>query len=379
MGGKKSWQAEEWQDQDWSSYSTSRPPWKVWHGAYASASPKGRPHYDQMPLPADGGAWKGKGKSKNAWVDPEGGSDDMRDVQRALTNARKADGRVRRLREESQRKQEQWKRYEKEHKEEYVKERGRYEAALQRIEADIAEATRQGHTAAQDVRDIVNGRKVTRAPAVTEAENAWDSLIGAGTEVQPEGFLGDALNAADSVHAQPSGNQDGLGRLMTPEVAARLLHATIASLPPGLDVQGVLSGQARPTTTVTDPGPPTVNKEPPPTPFPTSPTSTRPELGIPMVNPAPAASPGNKAKGQKQPIKGGILQPVHTGTGCAGLADKLEAKRQALQPFGLDPSLRATEPHSMAAGQQNISESDEDLHMDHKPDGETNSKLDGMG
>ena len=381
MGGKKSWQHAGWQSQDWSSYSSQAGhPSKPW-----AAPQQNGVQYDQMQLPSDAGARKGKGKAHMVTETAES-SDTLRDIQRAVTSARRADGRVRRLKEDRQLKTEQWKLYEQNHKEEYLRQKQRYEAALKKIEVDIQEATRLGQEAAQEVQDIANGRKPAPPPALA-TDQAWDALMSNGDEHNmEEDFLQDALEAANLAKQRTTpGAGHNLGRLMTPEVAAQLLRATMLNLPPGTDLQDLLPGPERRPSLVTEgPGRTVEQTEPPPVaaPFPPSPSTSHMELGgAPPTGNMTSASPGARPKpGPRVPLKGAPIHPVHTGTGqgCQ-LADKLEAKRQALKPFGVD---HKEPPKSEPPQTQTtvVSGSDDDMaEIKGKRESGPGAGLDGMG
>ncbi|CAE7514494.1 unnamed protein product [Symbiodinium sp. CCMP2592] len=388
MGGKKAWQPQDWSDWSSSSYAPRQgAPWKLWPGAQPTASPRSKKHYDQMPLPSDASARKGKGKSGQPVLQEEG-EDMMTDIQRAVTRARKADIRVRKLKEDRDRKKQQWKLWEKSHKEEYVKQKQRYEAALARIETEVQEATSQGQTAAREVQDIANGKKPTRELVDQEAENAWDAFIGTTEETAaPEAFLQDALSAAATAGHNPHGGIPG-GRIMSPEVAAQLLQATLANLPPGFcltSVPGAAMGQANAQEAGTGKPPLAEPTAAPPglstqqVPFPPSPSTSHPEMGVGYA----AASPGTRGKTTpRQPVKGATLHPVHTGPGPGDkLASKLEAKRQAMQPFGIPSSAPAGLAGRTPAPTQSVG-SDEDMPSEEKHDhqtGVTPVGLDGMG
>ena len=148
MGGKKSWQDQT----EWTQGEKPGKKWQLWRGSWY-ASPKSqpqRPQYDKVVVP-----WqKDKHYQANASSQDEGedngtGSELRREIQRALSAARKADLRVRRLKEDRNLKEAQWKIYEQEAKAEYVRERKRFENAVAKIDNEIKEATGLGHEASQ--------------------------------------------------------------------------------------------------------------------------------------------------------------------------------------------------------------------------------------
>eukprot|EP00439_Symbiodinium_sp_Y106_P020621 s6703_g2.t1 len=208
MGGKKPWHAADWQSDghasEWSSYGSR---WQLWSGAKSVASPKGRIQYDQMALPDDGKGARGKasGKGEEA-ADVGEGYGMIRDVQRAATTARKADIRVRKLQEEKDRKDAQWLLYKRTQKEEFLRQKARYEAALLRIEKDMREAKSAGQEAVRAVQEIAAGERPVSMEVTGDKDNAWEEMIAEE----------DARRAA----------------------AAQLLQATLAHLPQGFGIYG---------------------------------------------------------------------------------------------------------------------------------------------
>ena len=209
-------------------------PWHIWPGSW-SASPKGRAvpklRYDQMQLPASlSKDTRGSGEEPAS-----GNSDMMREIQRMVTMARRADGKVRRLQDAKAKREAQWVLFEKKSKADFLEQKRLFEAEIKRITDEIEEATKQGVNASVEAQDLAaNGLKPKEPPAEMEDSDPWSRLLQEDV-AQEHGFLGETLRAArQASSAAPSGPSDG--RMAHPADAARLLAATLAALPPGTDL-----------------------------------------------------------------------------------------------------------------------------------------------
>ena len=248
MGRRDGW-SSGWQKQhQYRQQEADGRPWRLWPGSW-SASPKGgggagsRPRYDQMPLPSEAAT------GRTADVDPErsGRGEFMKEIQRIVTTARKADGRVRRLVDERARREAQWKEFERKSRSDFLEEKNKYVADLQKLEDDIEAAKKQGLDASTEVQQLVaTGMRVREVPSISEAPDDWDALLTTEEAAAPSGFLRDALAAAERARGGgPPIPREGGGRFLNPADAARVLAATLAALPPGLGLEQ-FAGQAGP-------------------------------------------------------------------------------------------------------------------------------------
>ena len=258
-------------------------------------------------------------------------------------------------------------------------ERQRFEADLQKIEADIHASTVSGQEAAKQVQALVNGTEAAR-PTAMATDGAWEALISGPDPVEESGFLREALRAARTIPSsgpRPPNGQEG--QMMTAEQAARLLQATLAMLPGNLGVPAgsYMPGPSNPNQDTTKA--PTSEVQvgaslPPgfgPAPFPGSPSHPKVETAQAGMSGFPMTSPGSRPKtGNRVPVKGAPVHPVHTLRSGEGLAEKLDAKRQlerqrsALQPFGAAPRPPAQAPPQDKKGESSVmlaERSDEDL------------------
>ncbi|CAE7364293.1 unnamed protein product [Symbiodinium sp. CCMP2592] len=348
MGGKK-WTAKEWKE-----WRGGRPPWpgRVWPGSYA-ASPRAksantRPSYDQVELPSTA--------APTIPTENIEGYNVMREVQKAVSIAKKADNKVRRLREEKTTKEAQWKLFAKKAKEDYVAELTRYESALQRIDQEIQDSTTVGQDAARSVQAIVNGERPAAAVPMENVEDPWDTLLST-TEVPAQaGFLQDALAAANMIRTSGAPSNGPGQCLMTPEAAARLLQATLSVLPhigqgqttpPGLAVpygtgtlsqEGHVTGAGHPPAANLPAGLPTPAYAEPPGagPYQTSPATTRLKRttsASPRINPYETRGPVKEPQNKPGELAGGDHAPAPS------LEERVQNKRSsgAMFPFGLRP------------------------------------------
>ena len=319
----------------------ARPPWRLWPGAFASPKAAVRPHYDQIPL-----QHAKDGRRPPALQEEE--TPDVilrREVQKALTSARKADHKVRRLREDRQTKEAQWIQFQKDSKAAYLQEKARYENAINQLEEEIQLTIDNGKQASLRIQALAarGPEAIAQAPAEV-TDGSWEELLQDSTMTVESGFLRDAMAAAQQVQSAVGGPPLPTdGRLVPPEVAARFLQLALASLPAG--GAGVTQPPMQAPTPPEPEGAATTAPTPPPT-LAAPAGLDVPYLGSPQ--PATAAPPGTgtacthamasphsgKPK-ERRPVKGALIQPVHTPSGAVGLADKLEKKRHAMQPFGV--------------------------------------------
>ena len=404
MGGKR-WPQQQngpRRTQDgWSAYDGQRsggqPPWRVWSGAYA-ASPKvaARPHYDAIVLHGD--KHKKTIKEELSLVE----SQDVllrREVQKALSQARKADARVRRLKEERATREAQWDQYVKDSRDAFRAEKARHEKHLQRIEEEIKGTIEAGKEASTQVQELIlNGpQRVEEATQpMGETDDSWDALIGAEPQLEP-GFLKDAVMAAQRV--QLGGSQPSMppGAMMTQEAATRLLQLALAGLPQTVHSGPIAMSQPGPVPPVPrqDPlittappglghaggqpaepsGPPSGDQQIPThgpqaydalspapanarsTPYPPNP-SHQPhlpaEVGQQHAATVPEVRRPAHTKGvPRQDFKLASKSPPKPVTGSMDIQDKLDAKRQAarsaMQPFGGLPSMPPEDTGQMHA------------------------------
>ena len=403
MGGKRTaWKkSDQRQGQDkWDEkWSSSGPPWHVWRGAWSPRNVTDR--YDAVALPSSSSG------TERAGTVPQGtGQGDlMREVQKNLSAARRADTRVRKLGEEKVTRGAKWEKWAREAKEKFLRQRRQYEEDLARIDEAIASTTQEGQKAAQMVQNLVaHGMAAKQQQQPAEAEALWDSMVAEPEDATMEsGFMRDALLAAARAGAHVP---QQTGAMATPDAAARLLAQAMQYMP-GM-AAGLITAANAPAVPVAPEGalpstappglaPPPEHGHPPPShrsdmeghiaattaplasnPGPGAPYHGSPDHRVDLMKAAPSgnnsASPHLPARVvQRQPVKGAPLRPVHSGTGVSGgLAGKLEARRSALEPFGSAPAPPGGFAFTVNGRPQNVPvedlEIDEELDLLETPD-----------
>eukprot|EP00439_Symbiodinium_sp_Y106_P020910 s5965_g2.t1 len=329
---------EPWAGQEWAMDSNGK--WRLWHGTYSpSASswwhsnPKAKakaafPSYNaltpQASVAAGAGSLPGQGADSGGLVT---------DMQAALNVARKAEIRVAKLHSAYEAAQEQWAAYDKAAKENYQKERRRFQKDLERIEKEALDAEAHQQRSRDMVLRIANGHP--------PEEPASRSAVGLDKHVEE---LFDAW-------AEEDGHDlDGvLRRAMHSQGAAPITPATGRSSAP---MTPVLPGR---------PGTPLATADPylgaPADAFSASPPRTLPVQSGPLHNAPPGLSPltgqlpkhpGQRDKslarvptGEGPPrtsIKEATKAKAPPATGHVTLEEKLQerrAMRSALRPFGI--------------------------------------------
>ncbi|CAE7863566.1 unnamed protein product [Symbiodinium microadriaticum] len=336
--------------------------------------------YDAVTLPSSSSGAERAGTVSQG----TGQGDLMREVQKYLSAARRADTRVRKLGEEKVTRGAILENWAREAKEKFLRQRRQYEEDLARIDEAITSTTQEGQKAAQMVQDLVaHGMVAKQQQQPAEAEALWDSMVAEPEDATMEsGFMRDALLAAAraGAHVPPQ-----TGALATPDAAARLLAQAMQYMP-GM-AAGLATAAGVPAAPVAPDG--AVPSMVPPgfgattgtwtsTPSPGAPYQGSPDHRVDLMKAAPSghnsASPHPPAKAvQRQPVKGALLRPVHSDAGTSGgLASKLEARRSALEPFGSAPVPPGGFAFTVNGRPQNVPvedlEIDEDLDLQEIPD-----------
>ena len=365
MGGgrKKQWQAQ----QEWQDWPAERRQSQLWHGAWASASPKDAStaipaRYDSMHVP------QAKAGASLALAEEPMSTGDTalnREIQRSLTVAKKADVRLRKLQEEKARKTAQWELYAKDVKRKFLNQRKQFENDLVRIQGDMAAAMEAGQDASANLRKVVDQGVPSQMDTSEEDMKAWDELTTEALEPAPSGFLQDAMRTASAARRPPPGMEALPGYpagapsapqgMMTPEAASRLLAAVMMHMPGGLTGPAP-SGCVGPHPSMAPPAPTEHAGAPTaagpaniPTPYVPSPSGRKEEAASPS---AAKASPPKRPPTQRVPLRGGPLRPVHPSTGpLSSIQNKLDMRRTAMTPFGLTPDLLATGLQTTVNGQ----------------------------
>ena len=193
--GRNSWQADgqaPWQQgQGQGSNSSS---WAYWGGSWKAkpgkeddAQPPANkfPQYSRTPLPQPGVA--GDQEPGNMAIATAGMGHYMRDLQRALTTCRKADGRLRKLQEQRATKDLQWQQFQRDVKANYLAQKKQYQRDIETLAQDLTAAMEASRVAVAAVQSLAAGQEPVSQPACVvgppqatqEAEDAWSQLMGA--------------------------------------------------------------------------------------------------------------------------------------------------------------------------------------------------------
>ena len=354
MGGKRQQHAQQWKD--------SRE--QYWRGSWA-VSPRTQrnqqPRYDQVQL--------GEKTTHGGWEHPwSTGPEELpraptlaQAVQKELTAARKADTRLRRLAAEKELRTKQWEKFKADQKRNFVLQKHQFGEDMARLDMELQQASASGMAAADRMKHIVlhgaaHGGAPPAPPAADDQE--WESLMTAeGMAVEPSSFLREAIHAAQYA-GQPLGAQSMPGIHVAPPPADRLpAFGTGGPVP----ASGV-AGHAPPAPTAVHvhaahgqagnaASPASLSSEPLLTDPYTGASPARMAAGPePMMTGDRRTSPihpGQRAPGtprvptSEEPPRAGIKpatsapnQVAHSAPTGATLADKLEAKRSVLEPFG---------------------------------------------
>ena len=201
VGGRK--------QKTWSDDAPWKSSWQLWRGASPQQPTKGRGkdwnlRYDQLPVPASSKhGWAGNLEVPDSEPGESAGGFMDKDVQRALTSAKKVDHRVRKLKNELLTRQEQWSLYQRHMKSAFTAQKKQHEQDLRRLETELADAQETGRLAALSVQEIVL-RSVTGCAKPAPAEDrSWEELTQGqqGMDIEPSGYFAEAIAAARSARS----------------------------------------------------------------------------------------------------------------------------------------------------------------------------------
>ena len=342
--------------------------WQYWDGTWSAAqkrnskggSWKGKaepsaphfPAYDargQETATPKGG--KGLGEYQDAWAveAAEPVEDMVTQVQSQINYTRKTEAKVRSLEAAKAKKEAMWGKYFEELKKAYVRELSRYQKAMSKIEQDLTTATTtrdEARRALQQFDFRTLGEEDSQATEALATE--WHALT-ASWQREQEATNDQAILQRSRQLLPPLQSAPGMGQaaamgalngaMMTPDVAARLLLATLAGQPmTGQPVPGPAPAHP-PAATAEGKAAEQIDK---PEGTATKHPEHGPEVAPPYVAspstrlgeaPSPSATKPPPRPRQRLPVKGQAIHPVHTQVPTT-LSDKLNAKRGVLQPFG---------------------------------------------
>ena len=321
--------------------------WLLWQGALASVAwcvfaqnhaPEVRPDWTE-----DAESWRRSTSYHKAETTEQNPNTlVLQHMQKAVSLARKADTKIKKIKEEKIKRTKQWDLYAADMRAKYLKQQQLYQQDLQRLDQEEVAAIKAGQDAAQEVRQLVTGgpEALPEREEKMAGPDAWDALLQAGEDQDaPDSFFAQAMMVARTgttwMGAGPTtGPPTGTGAvppgLPSPPAANRpdCMDATGAAGPPADQLAAY--GQSQ--------------KAAPYVPSPGSASCLGASPGLSPGTRLRTAQPGAKPR---QPVKQHTA-PAAPNYGGPALAEKLE-KRRAMEPFGLPPTDRRSPTEELAA------------------------------
>ena len=200
--------------------------WQYWPGSW-SASP-GRQAPWKAPKPPTATAFAAYDakkadvdKNQTAGSGPSGQDAEatlVQELQKAVNSARRTENKVKKLLQDKAERQQQWQSWEQDLKKAYARERGRYQAALAKLDSEMVEALRAQDLARAAVRRVACGSQIQDEHSNSmEWDSEFEELVGADPweELTRDAVLQRALSAA--VVAKAAGPSSAAsGTLATP-------------------------------------------------------------------------------------------------------------------------------------------------------------------
>ncbi|OLP87041.1 Pentatricopeptide repeat-containing protein, chloroplastic [Symbiodinium microadriaticum] len=170
--------------------------WRMWPGSWASSprrtswsSSSQELRYDQM-TPADS-------SQQGPWIAPEEDTAHLSRIQKALTVAKRADTKVRKIAHEKELRRKQWEMYTAEAKLRFINQRKNFENDMARLEREQEAAVEQGRMASGQVKAIVAGTAPDEDMEEPNSARAWEALWQSVEHTTPSSdFLAEAMIAA---------------------------------------------------------------------------------------------------------------------------------------------------------------------------------------
>ena len=386
MGGgrkKAPWQSDSLSDYYATDYQQGGrgKAWRVWPGAWPSPQRSEQPaRYDQMDVSED---HKYKGNWLTATADGSQGPSSTAPsrtqlIQKELTASRKAEARLRRIKDERSLREKQWQKFKEKTKQDFIKQQKQFEADLERLDQEAFQVAEQGELAAARVQAIVNS---TALPATASTappdDSAWEQLLQDDEEVPDATAFQQAMMAVQYLRRQGT-LQTRSAPMQVDNTEARGTAAPGAPGPPGLgpyfqaDPRHANTGADRipflpsPSTRLGEAGQreSMETKTAPPTAVPATAPIPPQQTAVPMqpvhLNPPPetnALSPpqvllaeklGNKrreARAAMQPFGGTMQRPAPEGAPPGdgpkpGIVDDDNGDLDAAQPLQTEANLQ---------------------------------------
>ena len=330
----------------YSPKASQNPPWQKGGNSAPSQSQPRFPAYDAKP--PSGYEDKPDPRDRLSLRDTEDADGTLvPSVQRALNGARKAEARVLKLQKDKDRTEKQWKDYVRDSRAAYVKEHNRHLRALEFFEKEMADALVQQKNARVLLKHAAFQEALPEAGAtsmeISDAGADWERMVSEWEQEQAkrdDAVLRRAMMERSDVRSTFSPPQPRHAAPRSPLPTAPLVVSAPGAPLDGnagrTDGYGPAYNAASPAARVDPypaPSPGPAAREFPPTPSASVP-GLEPSLGTSPV-PPPARS---HTEVQRKSMPATTTHPDRPG-GPSTVADKLEAKRSAMMPFGRPPGL----------------------------------------
>ena len=337
--------------QKWEEWKSSPKSWQLWRGSWSQQKGDGKnkgkygaaafPAYDAQRQPSGGkGNWQAARYAENGAEADSGSFTSL--LQASLYSTRKSEQRVVSVTNALARREELWQAYERDIKAAYRKEHTRFLRDMEKLRDDLQKAhASQAGSRAELVRVFAN---VSTNPVEPEADDNVDGMFsswrGESDELDARSVLHRAMQAAGrpqqgdvEMQAAPTfGPADpGWGPGPQPFAAggpppglARVEHSTAGSVAPAMAMPEYTAGTfSRPTD-----GNSEMSVTPSRDPYMTSPISATGAMTIPSPGQHFRGPDGTRLSVKTRP------PPPAPPSGSIPLQGKLDARRQALRPFG---------------------------------------------
>ena len=328
-----------WRPHDGSQESSyagrPRSSWGYWPGAWSGerkAKKQDPQRYNDMVISA-GVRARADSQPSSAMTEavaPIG--DKMRAIQKYLTQARKAEEKARKIREDQAYRDQQWDAWAKQMKSSYVKQRKQYEADSAKAAEDLQATLEAGQQAARNVELVVSGQLAPAAMPVTAEDTSWEDYLRV-PEVpsHSEAFMQEAMAA---VHRAGLSN---VGPLTTSEAAPPTdaqAQALVKQLRPDILRQLLAMTSAPPISAET----------------PLVPTSTDVKMSSVYTGapPAPTADSGVGPFPPSSPHAGRLTPQPEAVTEQKTVGEKTYARTSPLHPGQRDPNVPRQPTHEAA-------------------------------
>ena len=218
--------------------------WQLWRGSWGSPAPaggQGGSRYDQVELKEEPAALRpGLGDLTAASEKPVAL---MQAIQRALTASRRADTRMRKLREEKDKRDKQWQQWATDHKTAYFAQLKEYESDISRLTEEMNSTATTGKAAADQITQLVaHGLpEEEQAPRGAAADASWEQFLLKDQEMEASDgcYFQEALAATRMLGTgrQPVGQTPPVLQIR-PEILQQLLLSAGGQLGPSIPVGG---------------------------------------------------------------------------------------------------------------------------------------------